>query len=270
MEKTARTKRIAAGICCLLAGALVAGWAIGKYLPAAPREASPERSETSWEFISYSTVEAENVVDVPLGAPYLLENLLQEEKHFTDFGELDEGERALARHKAKQPDWSYECSALSMKVGSAKAVSLQAFSEWYPHYAEVYSGFVKAADGVVILVDITLANKADADTRMPSFSLWTEGIDGSSVDVIGSGWQVDRGILAELYGEPRGGSFKSYQLKDRWNMLAPGEEKSCTIPFVVSRGALGTTDQAPAYDLSQFCIATWDCESATAYRFWLG
>ena len=269
MQATTRTKRITAGICCLLAGALVAGWAIGHYLPGSPRPAATEGEAESWGFAVYSTVEAESVIDIPPNTHYALENLEQGRKYLITDEELDFMGTEVARQFAETPEWSYECPALTMKIESAKAVSLHSFREWYPHYAEANSYQGEPLDSIVVFADITLANESDAETFMPSLTLWAEGFDGTDSDFIGSGWQLDLGILSELYGEPRQHeNLIHYTLKDGWNILAPSEERAITTAFVLPKQAMAET-RSGAYDLSKFCITTWDSEPTTTYRFWL-
>ncbi|WP_139652828.1 hypothetical protein [Raoultibacter phocaeensis] len=270
MQATTRTKRITAGICCLLAGALVAGWAIGRYLPGSPRTAATEYEAEAWSFAVYSTVEAESVVDIPPNMPYALEDLEQGRKHLITDEELDFMGTEIARQFAETPEWSYECSALTMKVESSKAVSLQSFREWYPHYAEANPRQRKPLESFVVFADITLANESDAETYMPTLALWADRFDGTDSDFIGSGWQLDLGIFSELYGEPRQDeNLIHYALKDGWNILAPSEKRTITVAFVLPKQELTGTHADGTYDLSKFCITTWDSEPATAYRFWL-
>lgn len=224
-------------------------------------------TETGY-FAVYSTIEADRVVDVPANTAYELEGIQQGRGHLITPEELDEMGDDVAQI-AKSPEWSYECPAITMTVESAKAVSLRSFREWYPHYAEAHPSKQEQLDSVVVLCDITFANASDTETLMPSLALWADGFDGAETDFIGSGWQLNPGILAELYGVPQAReNLIGYTLEDGWNMLAPAEEKTITAAFILPKRTVGASDDG-RYDLTKLCITTWDCEPATTYRFWL-
>ncbi len=104
---------------------------------------------------------------------------------------------------------------------------------------------------------------------IPPFTLWTD-FGSNDVSRLDSGWYIDNKYLsAELYGAPQDDRVQ-YALPDGWNTLEAGETQTRILPFLAPERAFPPADAEGNRDLSHFCIATWDCDPATVYRFWLG
>ena len=122
----------------------------------------------------------------------------------------------------------------------------------------------------MLLVDVTFSNTSDQEQRTPPIGLWSEDIKGAN-DVLDNGVGDGSGyILEELYGEPSDRGLVQNHLPDDWNVLAAGETRTLTLPFLLPRGLLEDPNAFDDLDPARFCLALSDYDPPTVYRLWLG
>lgn len=269
---SAYAKRIAAGIACLLAGALVTGWAVGRFVPGTPRPAAADVGveEPIEPIIStrYGSLTAESIVDIPHGSAYCLEGLTQGKLFWTGtkehLADMDDAEREAYIEKNH---YIQDLEPVTVTVGDTKIVSRAAFEEWYPHYAEVASFASRDRDSFIVLVEVQVSNPSAATATLPPFALWSDALSEIDSGFLDAGWDSGDILLGEFYGVPADNDRVFYALPDGWNELEPGETQTRTLPFIVPKDALVRTERDGGYDLSSFCVTAWDCDPPTVYRF---
>ncbi|WP_417135380.1 hypothetical protein [Rubneribacter badeniensis] len=259
---SAKTMRSAAGAACIAAVVTAFGWFAFQFVPGEPRAPQPEEFDGSIDGVGNNRYRAERIVDVPFGQTYRVESLSQG-KWFS----MTEEERE------RYPDASrIEIDGIEITPGDMRAVSLEAFAEWYPHYAQTL-GYEQASryESKVLLVDVTFSNTSDQEQRTPPIGLWSEDIKGAN-DVLDNGVGDGSGnyILEELYGEPSDRGLVQNHLPDDWNVLAAGETRTFTLPFLLPRGLLEDPNTFDDLDPARFCLALSDYDPPTVYRLWLG
>lgn len=261
------------GIVCIAAATCTLVWFAFQFSPGTPRSAdsSNDRYGASIAGTGNSRYVAEAVVDVPFGQAFTAQGVTRgkwfssREEERASWSE-EERERYLTEH-----DYIYEIDGIEITSADMKAVTLDAFAEWYPHYAQT-TGYTEARkhECKVLLVDITMTNTADHAQHMPPLALWSEEFNGAD-DVLDQGAGSDGGyLLQELYGVDSGKGLVQYSLPDDWDVLEPGETRTWTLPNLVYRGAFANPEAYDNMDPSKFCLALADYDPPTIYRLWLG
>lgn len=274
MNRTRRTARTAIGLCCLAISVLALGWLIGRYIPGEPREPLAAAHDSGGGAKYYgSLLEADEIVDVGTGTSYAVDALTFGKKYRTSDNELARTTDTERQNAAAQESWDFDYPNLEFAVVGAKAVSMDAFKEWYPHFAAVEQRAVGSTrptarpETRVILVEATVTNTGAEAAALPDPLLWSGDIAGAD-DRLRNGMPCDRDLIVELYGEPSD-EFVSYTVLDSWNVIEAGETQTRTYPYVVCRGDLASSASLDDLDLANYCLAFSDYDPATIYRFWL-
>ena len=232
---SAKTMRSAAGAACIAAVVAAFGCFALQFVPGEPRAPQPEEFDGSIDGVGNNRYQAERIVDVPFGQTYRAESLTRG-KWFS----MSEDERAALSDEERERllnefDYIYDSDGIEITPGDMRAVSLEAFAEWYPHYTQTL-GYEQASryESKVLLVDVTFSNTSDQEQRAPPIGLWSEDIKGAN-DVLDNGVGDGGGnyILEELYGEPSDRGLVQNHLPDDWNVLAAGETRTLTLPFLL-------------------------------------
>lgn len=269
---SAKTMRSAAGAACIAAVVAAFGCFAFQFVPGEPRAPQPEEFDGSIDGVGNNRYRAERIVDVPFGQTYRAESLTRG-KWFR----MSEDERAALSDEERERllnefDYIYDLDGIEITPSDMRAVSLEAFAEWYPHYTQTL-GYEQASryESKVLLVDVTFSNTSDQEQRTPPIGLWSEDIKGAN-DVLDNGVGDGSGnyILEELYGEPSDRGLVQNHLPDDWNVLAAGETRTLTLPFLLPRGLLEDPNTFDDLDPARFCLALSDYDPPTVYRLWLG
>lgn len=265
--------RATLGIACIAVATCALVWFAFQFVPGTPRAASTEADDygSSIAAAGNGRYVAQTVVDVPFGQPFIA-NGVTRGKWFS----FSEEERASWSEEDKdrflnEYGYLYEIDGIEITPGATKAVTLDAFAEWYPHYAQT-TGYAEAHghECKVLLVDVTMTNTADHAQRMPPLALWSEELDGAD-DVLDQDVGSDGGyLLSELYGVDSGTGLVQYAMPEGWDMLEPGETRTWTLPRLVFRSSFENPEAYDDMDPSAFCLALADYDPPAIYRLWLG
>lgn len=268
-----RIARTAAGIVCIVAATCALAWFAFQFAPGEPRErATVDHYEPSISATSGSSYEAESIVDIPFGQTYRTESLTRGKWFSTSEEDRaswsdEERERLLA-----SGSYLYDSDGVEIDPLELKAVSLDAFAEWYPHYA-LTTGYTEARkhECKIVLVDLTLTNTAEHEQNLPVMQLWSEDCNGAN-DMLDNGVGSDSGnyLLEELYGVPSDRGLVQNSIPDDWLVLQPGETRTITLPFLIYKNAFRNLEAYEDIDPSRFCLALADYDPPTIYRLWLG
>lgn len=274
MSKTGNTMRAAVGICCLLLAVLALGWLIGHYIPGEPRKPQAHPLDRGTGAVYYgSLIDAETIAGIAFGATYTISDLTAGNKFSTSESELANMTDDERLRTTTSESWEHDYPNLEIKIADAKTISMDAFKEWYPHYAAVdhrtpsraYTTI--APDARVFLVEVEIANKGDASAMLPEPLLWSSDIAGAD-ERLSNGLHCDPSLIKELYGEPSD-EFIPYELPDDWNILEAGEVQTRIYPYMIQEGDLVSGASLENPDLSDYCLAFSDYDPPTIYRFWL-
>lgn len=274
MNRTRRTARTAIGICCLAISVLALGWLVGRYIPGEPSEPLAAAHDSGGGAQYYgSLLEAGEIVDVDAGTVYAVDALTFGKKYRTGESGLARMTDAERQNVTAEESWEFDYPNLEFAVVGAKTVSMDAFEEWYPHFAAVEQrapGSTRPTarpETRVILVEATVTNTGAEAAALPEPLLWGSDIAGAD-DRLCNGIPCDRDLIVELYGEPSD-EFVSYAVLDDWNTIEAGETQTRTYPYVIGAGDLAGGASLDDLDLSSYCLAFSDYDPATLYRFWL-
>lgn len=262
-----RIARTAIGGACIAAAACALVWFAFQFTPGEPRERT-EKLDSLFSSISASgnrSYEAERIVDIPFGQAYRTESLTRG-KWFA----VSEDERASWSDEERERllsefNYIYDSNGVEIVPAGMKAVTLDAFAEWYPHYLQT-TGYTQAHEHEckVLLVDVTMTNSADYAQRMPTFALWSEDLNGAS-DVLDQGAGNNAYLIEELYGIDSGDGLVQYTLPDDWNMLEAGETRTLTVPYLVYKNTFANPAAYDDVDPARFCLALADYDPPTIY-----
>lgn len=269
-----RIMRTAAGIGCIAAATCALVWFVFQFAPGEPRErATVDDHGSSISAMSGNrNYEAESIVDIPFGQTYRTESLTRGKWFNTSEEDRaswsdEERERLLA-----SGSYLYDSDDVEIDPLELKAVSLDAFAEWYPHYA-LTTGYTEAREHEckIVLVDLTLTNTAEHEQNLPVMQLWSEDCNGAN-DMLDNGVGGDSGgyLLEELYGVPSDRGLVQNSIPDEWRLLQPGETRTITLPFLIYKMSFREPAAYEDIDPSRFCLALADYDPPTIYRLWLG
>lgn len=274
MDTRAKAKHIVAGIVALTIGALIVGWSLGTFIPGTPRQADAEKSATTENGTAdssrYGSLAAESTTEVPYGTAAPLEGLTQG-KLFQDGVEehLASMSDAARQDFISKNKYIKDYASFAVKVENTRVVSVRAFEEWYPHYAEASVYLSSRPDDLVVLVEVEIHNPTDSVAEIPPFALWSDKLSQTSGTHLDGGWKSDDLLLEELYGTPSDSGKVFYALAEDWNMLEPGQTQNRTFPYRIPATALDQNTSDGSYDLSGFSLSAWDCDPPTVYRLHL-
>ncbi|BAK44998.1 hypothetical protein [Eggerthella sp. YY7918] len=246
-------------------------WFASNFAPGTPR--SPKIDTETGSMQAAGTISdmsihlnADDITDVPFGETFRTEDLT----HGKSFAESAETiaswteEERKARMSAES--WLYDLPTLDVTMTGLKALSDEAFIEWYPHYGDARIE-LSDTEKKVFLVEATVTNPTDKPAAIPmAFALWSEDFNRADG---GGGIGCDKYLLEELYGKPQE-KYVSYALSDGWNEVAPGETRTFTFPYLVYKNAFRDSAAYEDIDPSHFCLTVTDFDPPTIYRLWLG
>lgn len=269
-----RIARTALGAVCIAAATAALVWFAFQFTPGEPRARTADRESrpASISAVGAGSYEAERIVDVPFGQTFRTESLTRG-KWFR----ISEEERASWSDEERKRyldeyNYLYDSDGVEIIPHELKAVSLDAFAEWYPHYA-LTTGYTEARkhECKIVLVDLTMTNTMDYEQNLPVVQLWSEDFNGAN-DMLDNGGGGDSGgyLLEELYGVPSERGLVQNSLPDEWFTLQPGEARTFTLPYLVYRNTFCDPAAYDDIDPSRFCLALSDYDPPTVYRLWLG
>lgn len=281
MKEIMIPKHVAIGILLLLVVTLVLGWFLGRYVPGVPRELRPEILE-SYPMGRATYVPVSEIVEVSRGSVMQIEDLTQGEKFFTnrpmvcysydtqknersvevlEWGSLID--RASEKYVVKFP--SFEA-----RVDDARVLTLEAFSEWYPDFIErggARGEGLTPSESKIVLVDLTVSNFSDQQSfNLDGFQLASDAFRQIAPGCLGNGYSITYGVLESLNRLPHVDAGES---RDYASLLAikPGETRSLTLPFHLSRNAFSNDGNFNSLDLTHFDLEIDDYERGKVYRF---
>lgn len=269
-----RIVRTALGAACIATATAVLVWMALQFIPAEPRAQTTDRElrPASISTVGANSYEAECIVDVSFGQTFRTENLTrgklfdaseEERNSWSD----EERERYLSEF-----NYIYDSDGIEIVPVSMKAVTLDAFAEWYPHYAQT-TGYAQAREHEckIVLIDLTLTNTMEHEQSLPVMQLWSEDFNGAN-DMLDNGGGGDSGgyLLGELYGAASERGLAQNTLPDDWSVLQSGETRAITLPYLVYANTFCDRSAYDDIDPSRFCLALSDYDPPTIYRLWLG
>ncbi|WP_255466413.1 hypothetical protein [Eggerthella hominis] len=262
-----RIARTALGAVCIAAATAALVWFAFQFTPGEPRARTADTEVGRSQASGGSRYAAESIADVAQGETLRVEGLTQGKGFSYSEEEIAAWPDEERERTANSDSWRYDQPALDLTVTGFKAMTDDAFIEWYPHYgdARIESS---DAEAKVFLVELTVTNPNDEPARMYTPMLWSEDFNGAS-DNLGNGLHTDKYLLDELYGEPQD-TFATYSIPDDWNVIQPGETRTFTVPFLVYEKTFHDPAAYDDIDPSRFCLALSDYDPPTVYRLWLG
>ena len=262
-----RIARTLVGIACITAATCALIWFAFQFTPGEPRERVADTTIGRSIASGSSRYAAESIVDAVPGETLHVEGLTQGKGFSYSEEEIAAWPDEERERTANSDSWRYDQPALNLTVTGFKAMTDNAFIEWYPHYGDARIEF-SDAEAKVFLVELTATNPNGEPTSLYTPMLWSEDFNGAS-DNLGNGVYTDKYLLGELYGEPQD-KFAAYSIPDNWNILQPGETRTFTLPFLVYENTFRDPEAYDDIDPSHFCLALSDYDPPTIYRLWLG
>lgn len=262
-----RIARTALGAACIVAATAALVWFAFQFTPGEPREHAIDTDIGRSQASGGSRFAAEGIVDAKQGETIRIEGVTQGKGFSYSEEEIASWPDEERERMESYDSWRSELPALDFTATGFKAMTEEAFIEWYPHYGEARIKF-SDAEAKVVLAELAATNPGDEPVRMPTLVLWSDDFNGAS-DNLENGMYHDNYLLGELYGEPQD-EFVAYSLPDDWNILQPGETRTFTLPFLVYKNTFANPAAYDDIDPSRFCLALSDYDPPTIYRLWLG
>ncbi|WP_332518810.1 hypothetical protein, partial [Gordonibacter sp.] len=262
-----RTARACAGIACLAVGIFALGWFTMHFTPGTPKAPEAEQFETSLG-ANDSLMAAESTIDIPFGQAYHLEGITQGKKFAYSDEETAPWSEEQRASSMNATSWVSEASGLEITLSSAKALTEDAFIEWYPHYGDARQPATKQVpypEAKVLLVEAAITNRSDKALHFSGMTLWSEDFKGAS-NQLNNGLFSTKYLLNEFYGEPSETGLVAYHMPDDWNVIQPGETRTRTLPYLVYRGLFKDAAAYDAFNLSRMCLTLADFDPPTIYR----
>lgn len=263
-----RTLRTIFGIACIIAALCAFGWLVVQFVPGTPRTANftVDNYGSTIAAAGNSRYTAETIVDSAYGQTYTAEGITRGKWFSTT-----EEERATGTDEERARYQSYDIDGVEITPGTTKAVTTEAFAEWYPHYAETTGGMEALQhESKVILTEVTLVNTTEHAQYLPHLGLWSEDFNGAN-NVLDNSAGSDAGyLLEELYGVPSESGLVQNHLPDSWSVLQPGETRTITLPCLVNKALFKNPAAFDEIDPTRFCLTLSDYDPPTIYRLWLG
>ena len=267
-----RIARTLIGAACIGAATCAFVWFAFQFAPGEPRELTvgDESYASSIEASGNSRYVAEGIVDIPFGQTYKTDGLTWGKWFSVSEDERSSWSDEEREQRLASESYLYDSSGIEFAAQGLKTVSLEAFAEWYPHYAET-TGYTEARKHAckLLLVDIAMTNTSDHAQTLPRFVLWSEDANGAN-DTLENGMGSDKYLFEEMYGESSDRGLVEKHLPDGWNVLEPGETRSWTVPSLIYENTFRDPAAYENIDPSRFCVALADYDPPTIYRLWLG
>ena len=267
-----RIARTLIGAACIGAATCAFVWFAFQFAPGEPRELTvgDESYASSIEASGNSRYVAEGIVDIPFGQTYKTDGLTWGKWFSVSEDERSSWSDEEREQRLASESYLYDSSGIEFAAQGLKTVSLEAFAEWYPHYAET-TGYTEARKHAckVLLVDIAMTNTSDHAQTLLRFVLWSEDANGAN-DTLENGMGSDKYLFEEMYGESSDRGLVEKHLPDGWNVLEPGETRSWTVPSLIYENTFRDPAAYEIIDPSRFCVALADYDPPTIYRLWLG
>lgn len=198
-----RIARTLIGAACIGAATCAFVWFAFQFAPGEPRELTvgDESYASSIEASGNSRYVAEGIVDIPFGQTYKTDGLTWGKWFSVSEDERSSWSDEEREQRLASESYLYDSSGIEFAAQGLKTVSLEAFAEWYPHYAET-TGYTEARKHAckVLLVDIAMTNTSDHAQTLPRFVLWSEDANGAN-DTLENGMGSDKYLFEEMYGE---------------------------------------------------------------------
>lgn len=293
---TKRKKRacIAICVCSVAALTLTMGWFVSRFVPGTPKSPDPVVAQSHRSPNLGPWPATEDVVDIPFGATFAMEDLNQGKAYaredFTDeeWASVPDDIKAYIEKrlpvlaveansdKPSGSSWRMDAtwtlpvySGLDVTVERTQAVSTEAFAEFYPAYLSS-PDYRVTEERKVVLVDVVATNTTDSRTvAVPQFALWSPAFAYPEND---HGYGIDKYLNGSLYpgNEDVAGKI-SNTTQEGWNELAPGETRRLTLSYLVRKADFADKDVYENMDLSKFCLEVFDYAPAVVcHRLWLG
>ena len=290
MEKSGKRMRHAACACCIAALLLAMGWFASRFVPGEPQSPSTAKQLAHRQFTPSDVrpaVLADEVVDVPFGTVAAIEGITRGKVYLReDFDDeqwaqipdevkpyIEQRLPVCAVQPGAQGDWwenlavADDIPAFEIAIVGVQTVSSRSFADFYPAYLAALD---YDPDQTVVLVDVEAANPSpDTEVAIPALGLWSAGLkyaDGTDLTAIG----MDKYLLGSLYpSSPENVGLISNGVDESWNVLAPGERRILTMPYLVSEGDLVDPQDLLSPDFADWCVQAFDYLPATCYRLWL-
>lgn len=269
-----RIARTLIGAACIAAATCALVWFAFQFAPGEPRERTTDREPlpSTISTAGNRNYEAERIVDVPFGQTYRTESLTRGKWFSVSEEERSSWSDEERKRYLSEFNYIYDSDGVEIVPGETKTVSLDAFAEWYPHYA-LTTGYTEARkhECKIMLVELTLTNTMEYEQDLPVMQLWSEDFNGAN-DMLDNGGGGDSGnyLLQELYGTPSDRGLVQNSIPDEWFVLQPGETRTLTRPFLVYEKTFRDPAAYENIDPSRFCVALADYDPPTIYRLWLG
>ena len=274
-------------ICCVAVLALSMGWFASRFVPAAPREPAAAANATHRQPSSTSSVRPDRTLDTAFGEPMVIEGVTQGKAYRRrDFDDAQwahvpdevkpyiEAGLPVCTVKAHEGgDFSAHLAiaddlpAFQLEIVETRAVSASSFADFYPAYraAPDYD-----PNRTVVLVDAKATNlSSETSLMLPNIRLWTAHFVYAD-DADDNATAPDTYLLGSLYpSKAENVGQVSNGFNEAWNMLAAGETRTITLPYLVSADDLADARILQGPDFADWCVQTFDYDPPTSYRFWL-
>ena len=268
-----RIARTLIGAACIGAATCAFVWFAFQFAPGEPRELTvgDESYASSIEASGNSRYVAEGIVDIPFGQTYKTDGLTWGKWFSVSEDERSSWSDEEREQRLASESYLYDSSGIEFAAQGLKTVSLEAFAEWYPHYAET-TGYTEARKHAckVLLVDIAMTNTSDHAQTLP-VSFYGARTPTERTTRWKMGWASDKYLFEEMYGESsdRGLVEKHYPMAG--NVLEPGgNSASWTVPSLIYENTLPRSGGLREPSTVRFCVSLADYDPPTIYRLWLG
>lgn len=271
----AKTARTAIGIVCLAIVTLSLGWFVGHFAPGTPKALADKPAEQT--LLGASTIAGIETdyrpgeyVDTSFGETTHLGERTLGKKFATSQETIDSWSDEERSRMTRNPGWEYRTPPLDVTVTSTRLMTPDAFAQWYPHWAETLGNAqTKGQDVTVLLVEAGITNTGTEPGSFAAFSLMGSSLINGDSELY-QGFFCDKYLLEELYGAPSDRGLTEHHLPDDWDTLEPGETRTVTLPYLVSRPLLSNPSSYDQLDLSQLCLVAPSYDPPLLYRIWLG
>ena len=281
METVKANRRVAVGLGLLLVVTLMLGWFVGRFVPGEPQSLHSRPSYYIYPSTSATYIPVSKVEEAAFGSTARVEGLMRGRKYTKTqpcvIASFDGGEeRAVFVEEIEVPmfpeSYGYDIAfpPFEMKVEGARAVSLNAFAEWYPEFLTlglVRSRVIVPELSKVVLVDVTATNLSDDRVLQldhlllasDAFNQVSPGCLGNGCSISGAAFDVLNDGARIPVGEEES-SFSSVAVE-------PGETRTFTLPYVVGSSFFADVADYEELDLACFSLEIGDYATGTLHRF---
>lgn len=272
MER-ARMVRIAASAMALVVATFLFAWFVGGLIPGKPYRSSPESGPDSIAFHTLESLEAADVIEVPLREEKVMESLTFESES-VDSSLMGELQTALSSHgvlsaeKAGKP-WRFDMDDMQFQVVDAKVVDDVSFEQWYPHYADMLYGLSGhgSYETKYVVVEAIVANVGEEPEAIVFPLLWSSKFkQADSAGFLGT--STTPLLIEEMNGSPQVSSdTRQYGIEEGWSVCEPGCARNIDLAFPICRSMFVSEEGFDDLETQDFALQFFDCDPATVYRF---